>query len=47
MEPITDKVKEIFLCNKRNTNIMCVVDIILADPAEANIDENWRLIDNQ
>ena len=47
MEPITDKVQEVFLHNKLNTNIMRVGDTILYAEAEAGIDENRRLLDNQ
>ena len=33
--------------NNHNSNIMCVGDTILSDAAEANIDENWCILDNQ
>ena len=39
MEPITDEAIYIFLQNKCNTNIMCVVDTIMAAAAESGIDE--------
>ena len=47
MEPLTDKPQELFSCNKRNTNIMRVVDTILDAALESGIDKNWFLIDNQ
>ena len=46
-EPITYRLKYIFLRNKRNTNRMSVGDNILADSAGSCTDENWCLIDNQ
>ena len=47
MEPITDEFQGVFSRNKRNTKIMCVRDTILASSAEAGIDEDWCLLDNQ
>ena len=35
------------LRNRRNANIMCVGDNLLDAAAEASIDENWCLLDNQ
>ena len=46
MEPITDKVKDVFSCNKRNVNIIRLGYTILASTAEAGIDKNWCLIHN-
>ena len=40
MEPITNKVQEVLSRNKRNSNIMLLLDNILADAAESGIDEN-------
>ena len=47
METITDETKESLLNNKRNTNVMRLLDTILDAAAEAVVDENWCLIDNQ
>ena len=47
MEPITNEVQEVLSCNKRNSDIMCVEDIILVDAVEASIDENWSLLYNK
>ena len=47
MQPITDEFKEAFLHNKHNSNVMSVEDTIMDTAAEASIDENWWLIDNQ
>ena len=47
MKLITDKVQEFLSRNKRNSNIIHLVDNILADAAEAIIDENWCHIDNK
>ena len=44
MEPFTDEVQEVFLCNKHDSNIMCVGDTTLAAAVEDFIDENWCLI---
>ena len=44
MEPITDESKEMFSHKKRNDNIMCVGDTILAAAEEAVIDKNCCLI---
>ena len=38
MEPITDEIKEAFLNNKRNANVMCVGYTILAAAEEVVID---------
>ena len=46
METITDRVKEVFLCNKHNSNIILVGDTILSATSEAGIYENWCLLDN-
>ena len=47
MEPITDEVKEIFLHNKRNSNIIPLGDTILAAAVEAGTSENCCLLYNQ
>ena len=47
MDPITDKYQELFSHNKRNENIMCVGDTIMAAAAEAGIDGNWCILNNQ
>ena len=39
--------QEVFSQNKHNSNIMCVVDSILAAAAEAGIYDNWCLNENQ
>ena len=44
---MTDKVQELFLRNKHNANLMCVVDTILVAAAEVGIDENWCLLNNK
>ena len=41
MEPITDKVQEVFSRNKHNAKIIDAVDTILDASEEAVIDENW------
>ena len=46
MYPITDKSQEVFLYKNHNSNILHVVDAILADLEGAGTDENWRLIEN-
>ena len=40
IEPITDEIQEVFLCNKRNASIISLVDTILDAAEEAGIDEN-------
>ena len=47
MEPITDKFQEVLSRKKRNPNIMCVRDTILASEAESGIDKNGCLLKNQ
>ena len=47
METFTEKFQEFFLCNKHNSNITLVGDIILAAAVESSIDENWCLLKNQ
>ena len=47
MEPITDEIKEAFSNNKRNINVICVVDAILDAAAESSMYDNWCLIGNQ
>ena len=46
-EFITDETKEVFSHKKRNSNIMCMGDTILATAADVGIDENWCLLENQ
>ena len=46
-EHITDKVQELFLCNKNNAKIMLVRDTILAAAEESGIDENECLLYNK
>ena len=41
VQSITDEFKEAFLRNKLNTNVMRVLDTIMATAAEASTDENW------
>ena len=47
MELITDETKEVFSCNKCNSTVMCLGDIILTDASESRIDKNWCLLNNQ
>ena len=47
MEPSTYEAQYVFFHNKRNANIISVVDNILDSASEAGIDENWCLLDNQ
>ena len=46
-EPIIDEIKESFLHNKCNDNVMSVGDTILAATAESGIDKNWCIFDNK
>ena len=47
MEPVTDKVQEVFFCKKRNAKIMRVGDTIPSAAGESGIDENGCLLDNK
>ena len=47
MEPITDKVQELFLHNKQNSNKIHLEDTTLAAVSEAGNGENWCIIDNK
>ena len=47
MEPITDESKEMFSHKKRNDNIMCVGDTILAAAEEAVIDKKIVALSNK
>ena len=46
-EPIIDEIKEVFLHNKINSNVMRVGYIILAAVAESEIDKNNCLLESQ
>ena len=46
-DPVTDKTKEAFLHNKGNASVMRVGDTILDAAANAVIDGNWCLLENQ